>query len=789
MIARIARSMRRRARLFYHSAQAGMGAFRVDEGELTIALGATGADAMTEVLRAKQFWFFFSLSERSALGGRFAETYSEAAKSVIIAADEVCRHRFRLLSAETLAADDPIDWRMDYVAGRRWKKRYSALLPVQYDDESDIKRVWELSRCQYFAAIGVAHVLTEFSHRKHGGLRLQENATASSETARSETSVASAAKRHRDCLPKNGRPARARASLSESSTPSVAESPYAAEFVAEILDWDKENPPLIGPNWISPMEAAIRIVNWIWGYAFMGGSPAFDENVRKVFYRNLLSHGRFILRNLEPYGNHRFSNFVGLVWLGVLFPEFKEAAEWREVGLKGFNDELGKQVRADGCHFEGSIPYHRLVLEMAATTWLLLRRKGIELPAESQTAIARMFEFTAAYLGRSGLAPQVGDADDGRLQEFLPLDKRDHSYLLSLAAVLTGRPEFKLTEKPHPEAYWLLGEQGLQEYDSLRAACALRRQDALAAPPAQRPLAPAAVARGPASIGGSDQADDEGRQGRPSGPRTEPGANGRPSVSICGSNRSAAFPESGFYVLASEKLHVFVSCRHPHPLDVGAHGHNDHLSFTLAFDGVEFIVDLGTYTYTGNLQERDQFRSTAAHNTIMADGEEINPLPRNDPFRLKDKANCRVTEWRSGEEEDFLTAEHEGYAPLDVHVRRTFRLDRRAEILCITDSFAGSGVHELIWRFHFAPEAKVELTGRELVASRGGRSLRLSFSPIPGMNFRLCPGWYSPRYGVKEPAISLVMKTRCNLPHAFEYVLAGANSHHFVQESVNFLKG
>ena len=209
----------------------------------------------------------------------------------------------------------------------------------------------------------------------------------------------------------------------------------------------------------------------------MGDSPALSDEARKVFYRNLLSHGRFIMRHVEPYGNHRFSNFVGLVWLGVLFPEFKEAGDWREAGLKGFCEELERQVRSDGVHFEGSIPYHRLVLEMAATTWLLLRRNGIELPAASQDAITRMFHFTAAYLpgplrDASGprtarFAPQVGDADDGRLQELTPLDKRDHSYLLSLAAVLTGRSDFKTTDKPHPEAFWLLGEEGLKVYDAL----------------------------------------------------------------------------------------------------------------------------------------------------------------------------------------------------------------------------------------------------------------------------------------------------------------------------------
>ena len=68
---------------------------------------------------------------------------------------------------------DGVRWHEDFGTGRRWRKRYSALLPVQYGDESDIKRVWELSRCQHFGALGIAHLITAGSYREHKDYSLE----------------------------------------------------------------------------------------------------------------------------------------------------------------------------------------------------------------------------------------------------------------------------------------------------------------------------------------------------------------------------------------------------------------------------------------------------------------------------------------------------------------------------------------------------------------------------------------------------------------------------------------
>jgi len=479
--------------------------------------------------------------------------------------------------------------------------------------------------------------------------------------------------------------------------------------------------------------------------------------------------------------------------------------------------------------------------------------------------------------GRS--APQIGDADDGRLQELTRTDKRDHLYLLSLAAALTGDGGFKVSERPGAEAFWLLGEgsrsaecrvqsaerrvNGNDGHHKEHEGCEGRKTDCSGDGNADngKPQRHKGHKERKTDCSGDGNADngkpqrDKGRKGRetdvmvtagtsyhgerrsaappPPNPNPQPPTpkpkgivteNSCSSCSLCPLwVRSCAFPDSGFYVLRSRRMYAFVSCRRGHPLDNGAHVHNDHLSFTLSVDGSDFIVDAGTYTYTADLAERNRFRSSSAHNTIVVDGREINPLSRSDPFRLRDRAGCRVMEWRSDEERDVLVAGHEGYARMGVGVRREFVLDKGADVFSVRDVvktmatkrheeaqgdgektiaakrhevlkaatrlfffFAHSRAslrpvckapgreHRIEWRFLFAPEVKVEIGDEGVKASRDGVEMRIRFEGGGGLKAGLEAGWYSPGYGVRQETQRLIVAGMCGLPVEMEFVFERA---------------
>ncbi len=81
-----------------------------------------------------------------------------------------------------------------------------------------------------------------------------------------------------------------------------------------------------------------------------------------------------------------------------------------------------------------------------------------------------------------------------------------------------------------------------------------------------------------------------------------------------------AFPDAGYYCLRDRELKVILDAGAIAPDYMPGHGHCDGLSFELAWKGRPLFVNSGTGMYQGDL--RPYFRSTAAHNTVVIDGEE-----------------------------------------------------------------------------------------------------------------------------------------------------------------------
>ncbi len=81
-----------------------------------------------------------------------------------------------------------------------------------------------------------------------------------------------------------------------------------------------------------------------------------------------------------------------------------------------------------------------------------------------------------------------------------------------------------------------------------------------------------------------------------------------------------SFPDSGYYIFKKSDWELIVDAGQPGPPYIPGHVHCDAMSFELFKDGRPVITNCGTYAY--QCDERAFFRSTAAHNTVMADGTE-----------------------------------------------------------------------------------------------------------------------------------------------------------------------
>ena len=217
----------------------------------------------------------------------------------------------------------------------------------------------------------------------------------------------------------------------------TGETRYYERFKELITDWIYQNPFLCGVNWHCTMEVALRAVNWTVAVNFFGEILQKDEQFRLTITKSLLQHAYYIeafpeIKYNGKGNNHLVADYFGLLILALTLKDHHKAAEWLQISTDGLVECMQYQVNDDGSSFEGSIPYHRLVLEMFGYTALVCRTNNIDLPPAYYEKLFKMFEFTAAYMDHNGNAPQIGDNDSGRTIILHYSDEHDHSYLLDL---------------------------------------------------------------------------------------------------------------------------------------------------------------------------------------------------------------------------------------------------------------------------------------------------------------------------------------------------------------------
>ncbi|MBN1204369.1 MAG: alginate lyase family protein [Myxococcaceae bacterium] len=508
---------------------------------------------------------------------------------------------------------------------------------------------------------------------------------------------------------------------------------FARGFVQQSLDFLQANPQGLGVHWTCPMEVALRAANLAQALAMFAQAP---EVQRPEFLVPVLSalaeHSAWVEAHLEDQcaipNNHLVSNYVGLLVVGLLFPELPGAPRQVALAVKGLREQVEAQVHAEGTSFEGSTCYHRLSVELFTLAWLVALGAGVELGGGYKERLRRMYLAARAWCSEQGLAPQVGDNDSGRVFPLRDRADLDHGYLAPLGAALFGDASLAGGELPD-EAAWLLGRPGLERFQAL--------------PPAPAPA-------------------------------------------------SVSFPAGGLHVLRGAGAVVTLSAGRQGQGGVGGHSHNDKLSFELHLDGRPVIVDPGTGTYTRDSALRNAFRSTAAHNTLQLDGVEQVALLSARLFALPEDARARVEVFQPGLELERLTARHDGYRvlPAPVGIERTFYLDKRERALAVTDRLIGMGAHEVMGRLHLpdrharlrAPSPKeiaralrvpdapraFEPLGVELGAEGAARAVVLFAS---GLAPRLEPSSYSPGYGRVMQALAVTYGARLVPPAWLRWVV------------------
>jgi hypothetical protein len=469
-------------------------------------------------------------------------------------------------------------------------------------------------------------------------------------------------------------------------------------------------------NWASSLEAAFRSLSWIWTYHFLQGAPGVPD-LRDEWLRGLALHGRYIERYLSTYfspNTHLLGEGVALFFLGVLCPELAAAERWKWLGWKIVLQEAARQVRVDGFHFEQSTYYHVYALDFFLHSAVLASINGIEIPKAFEDTLEKM--LTALYLlGRGGDPPRFGDDDGGRL--FDPRRNRGEHLLdpLATGAILFHRGEYKTAAGAlREETLWLLGAEGVRQWDELE------------------------------------------------------------SVPIL--NESAALPNAGFYLLSSGKATQLVVDAGPLGTQSGGHGHADALSVCLQSDGHGLLIDPGTYEYVGPNSDRDLFRGTSMHNTLRVD--EADQAETATPFSWQRLTKSKVEQWIQGKSFDLLVASHDGYQRLEppvTHQRWVFSL--KNGIYLVRDIVIGEGKRRLEIAWHLGPDLHLVQDGLYRVkgASQG---LALLPPKGHGWAEEVRRESWSPAYGHKAPMTTIKFSAETALPAEFAVLLVTLEEAH-----------
>jgi hypothetical protein len=140
------------------------------------------------------------------------------------------------------------------------------------------------------------------------------------------------------------------------------------EFHDQVLDFIASNPPKFGVNWVSPMEASIRISNLlIANNIFNSMGFYFSKISQDIFMSSVEDHKNYILQNLEYSNyrnNHYLSNICGLAVIARYLPQNIHSDSLIAFVSQELNKEIFFQFNKDGSNKEGSTCYHKLSLEM-----------------------------------------------------------------------------------------------------------------------------------------------------------------------------------------------------------------------------------------------------------------------------------------------------------------------------------------------------------------------------------------------------------------------------------------
>lgn len=480
---------------------------------------------------------------------------------------------------------------------------------------------------------------------------------------------------------------------------------YARKVVELLESWLKANLFGYGMNWRSPLEAGIRVINWIWAIDLIRPADVFSQHLWNETLESIYIATWDIQRKFSKgssANNHLVGEAASVYIATSYFRDFPNAGKWRQRSKKILEREILLQSYSDGCTREHAFGYQLFILQFLTLCELASKGTGDVFSADYLNRLRCMYQFLSEISADTGSPPNMGDKDDGYV---LDLGELPHQTQELIAVGARLFPNGNLMGQPHSETvFWLFGNLHNIETGSETARSStafpesgyfILRADARSVPDTRR-------------------------------------------------------------------MSVFFDCADLGYGPIAAHGHADCLSFGLNVGTNQVMVDPGTFDYFSHPRWREYFRSTNAHNTVEIDGRcQSESLG---PFLWGCRAHPTIIDWSDDAIKSSITGEHDGYLRLQdplIH-QRTLTLFKNTQELQVLDRFIAKSSHTALLFFHLDPccaaiktsDRSAEISGSDSKLSLTANDGKLGIETA-GEDSRL--GWISGSYHTKEPSSCIIV--------------------------------
>ncbi len=241
-------------------------------------------------------------------------------------------------------------------------------------------------------------------------------------------------------------------------------APLRRLFERWLDSWMDACPPFLGVHFKCGQEAAVRMIGVSFAARALYPPGAMPTELAVRLLKLAWATGYRIAHHIDyaisQKNNHAISEACGLLLVGQLFPELRDAARWWRRGREVLERELLRQIYDDGSYVQHSLNYQRVALHGAVLAMRLAEIAGRPLPGSVYERVGRSGEFLRQLAdAATGRLPHYGNDDGAYVLPLTECHRLDVRPLVQSLYYLQHRRR-ALTAGPWDEALlWLFGDE------------------------------------------------------------------------------------------------------------------------------------------------------------------------------------------------------------------------------------------------------------------------------------------------------------------------------------------